>query len=244
MKSRYDPALIANDAGIPSFFTDSAASAGPTARAMLNVIEFSATAEGSSSRGTSCEMKAVDAGALKALEIPSPKANAITTHWFARPDHASTARTALRIVARAWVRISSRRRSNRSAALPAHGASASTGMKLAKLSTPRRNAECVSRNTSSCAARFWNHVPLADEALPTKYGPNLGDRIRPNAARGPAGRAASIGQSGASKRPNQRLRSCSTGSSRSSFALSSSSSALSRFWPSPVGTKGQNAPRL
>jgi len=36
------------------------------------------------------------------------------------------------------------------------------------LSTPRRNGECVSRKTRIDAARFWNQVPLADAALPTK----------------------------------------------------------------------------
>jgi hypothetical protein len=36
------------------------------------------------------------------------------------------------------------------------------------LSTPRRNGEWVSRKTRIDAARFWNHVPLADVAFPTK----------------------------------------------------------------------------
>ena len=49
---------------------------------------------------------------------------------------------------------------------------------------------------------------------------------------------------GALKSANQRVRSCSIGSSLSSFAFSSSSSALSRSCDSPVGTNGQNAPRL
>ncbi len=51
-------------------------------------------------------------------------------------------------------------------------------------------------------------------------------------------------QSGASNRPNQRERSGSIGSSFSSFAFSSSSVALSRSCPFPVGMNGQNAPRL
>ena len=45
---------------------------------------------------------------------------------------------------------------------------------------------------------------------------------------------------GASYSASHFVRSGSIGSSFSSFALSSSSSALSRFWPSPVGTNGQN----
>jgi hypothetical protein len=36
------------------------------------------------------------------------------------------------------------------------------------LRTPSRNAECVSRKTRIDAARFWNQVPLAEVALPTK----------------------------------------------------------------------------
>ncbi len=60
----------------------------------------------------------------------------------------------------------------------------------------------------------------------------------------PGPRSARASQIGASKRPSQRVRSCSIGSSSSSFAFSSSSVALSRFWPCPVGTKGQKAPRL
>ena len=57
-------------------------------------------------------------------------------------------------------------------------------------------------------------------------------------------RAAGDAQSGASNSANQRERSCSIGSSFSSFAFSSSSSALSRSCSLPVGTNGQNAPRL
>jgi hypothetical protein len=56
---------------------------------------------------------------------------------------------------------------------------------LQKLRTPSRNAECVSRYTSSDAARFWNQVPLAELALPAKYGAKLRSRISLRATRGP-----------------------------------------------------------
>jgi hypothetical protein len=42
------------------------------------------------------------------------------------------------------------------------------GRNWEKLRTPSRNAECVSRYTSSEAARFRNQVPLADAVLPRK----------------------------------------------------------------------------
>jgi hypothetical protein len=41
-------------------------------------------------------------------------------------------------------------------------------MNCEKFSTPSRSAECVCRYTSREAARFWNQVPLAERALPTK----------------------------------------------------------------------------
>jgi hypothetical protein len=47
----------------------------------------------------------------------------------------------------------------------------------------------------SDAARFWNHVPVADEALPTKYGPKLRWPIRRSAALGPtSGRSSVTGE--------------------------------------------------
>jgi hypothetical protein len=54
------------------------------------------------------------------------------------------------------------------AALPVQGARTSIGANCAKLRTPRRRAECVSRKMRMAPARFWNHVPLAESALPTK----------------------------------------------------------------------------
>ena len=50
--SRYDPELIANAHGMPSVAITPAALAGPIARARLNVIEFSATACGTSVSST------------------------------------------------------------------------------------------------------------------------------------------------------------------------------------------------
>jgi len=137
--------LIAKEAGIPSVRTESAASAGPTARARLYVIELSATAEPSCSRVTRSPISANDAGAANALPTPRMTAHAITTQTRASPAHASVASPALTTVDPSWVTSSSRFRSNRSAALPAHGASSSTGMKLQKLRTPSRKAECVRR---------------------------------------------------------------------------------------------------
>ena len=137
--------MIANEAGIPSTRTETAASAGPIARARLNVIELSATAEASWSRGTRSPIIAIATGFVNALATPRPSANTITAQTRASPAQASPASAPLDAVAKSCDPIRSHRRSKRSAALPDHGASSSTGMKFEKLRTPSRNAECVSR---------------------------------------------------------------------------------------------------
>ena len=60
----------------------------------------------------------------------------------------------------------------------------------------------------------------------------------------PAEAAAAYSPSGASKSASQRVRSGSIGSSFSSVDLSRISAALSRSWPSPVGTNGHQVPVL
>jgi hypothetical protein len=135
---------------------------------MLNVIELSATAEATSSRGTSETKSACCAGVEKAVAIPWPKPNPITSAAVARSNWVRRARVAESPAAAGWLTSSRRRRSKRSAALPVHGARRSIGANCAKLRTPSRSAECVSRKTRMAPARFWNHVPLAERALPTK----------------------------------------------------------------------------
>jgi hypothetical protein len=84
MKIRYENAFRPNAAGMPRYWTASAALAGPIARARLNVIELSATAVGTSGSSTSWAIIACCAGAEKALTTPSATASAITTHVGAR----------------------------------------------------------------------------------------------------------------------------------------------------------------
>jgi hypothetical protein len=179
---------------MPNTAITPAALAGPTARARLNVIEFSATACGTSSCSTRAVISACWLGTAKALVTPRAPEQPITTHSLASPFHASAASSALIAVAQSWVASSSLLRSSRSAIEPAHGESTSTGTNWQKLRTPSRNAECVSRKTTIDAARFWNHVPLADDALPTKYGPKLRERITRHAAAGPTAAVALMGQ--------------------------------------------------
>ena len=145
MKIRYETELIPNDAGIPRYSTESAAVAAPRARARLNVIEFSATAVGTSFLSTSDGTSACCAGDEKALTTPSASASAITTAGGARSQCARRPSPPARTAATDCVTNNRRRRLKRSAAPPAQGARTRIGMNWQKLSTPSTSVECVWR---------------------------------------------------------------------------------------------------
>jgi hypothetical protein len=121
------------------------ASAGPEARARLYVIELSPTAVGRSARSTSEASSADAAGTEKAIAMPIPAEITITAGAVAWPAQASAATSAARAAANDWTTMTSRRRSNRSAARPAHGASSSTGLNWEKARTPSSSSDPVSR---------------------------------------------------------------------------------------------------
>jgi len=111
----------------------------------LNVIEFRATAVGTSFLRTSETISACCAGAENALTTPRQSVSPITTQVLARPPHASAASPAASMTARLCETSSSLRRSRRSARLPAHGVSTRIGMNCEKFRTPSSSAEWVNR---------------------------------------------------------------------------------------------------
>lgn len=137
--------MSAKAAGMPRVATVTPASAGPIARAMLYVIEFSPTAEGRWRRSTSEASRADAAGTVKAEVTPSPAETAIKRGVLAAPAQASAATSPASPAATLCIAMIRRRRSKRSAALPAHGASTSTGTNWENASTPSRSSEPVSR---------------------------------------------------------------------------------------------------
>jgi hypothetical protein len=111
----------------------------------LKVIEFRATAEGSSRGGTSEAIKASCAGVENAETTPTARTRQMTSGGVARSRAVTSARRPARRAETGWVKSRSRRRSKRSATLPVHGASSSIGAKFAKVTTPSRSSEPVSR---------------------------------------------------------------------------------------------------
>ena len=81
----------------------------------------------------------------KAVVSPSTKASPMITAEVARPEAETAASVPVTAMAHACVAIRSRRRSKRSAAEPAQGASTNTPKNWAKLTRPTRRVEPVSR---------------------------------------------------------------------------------------------------
>ena len=166
--ARNDVAFSANDGAIPRCSTETAATAGPTARARFHVTEFSPTATPMSSRSTSEGISASAAGEAKAFAMPSPQASRMTTHVGASPAQVSKARPPARATETSWVTSRIRFRLKRSANAPLQGERTSRGTNSANVSTPSSRPEWVCRQTRSCAASVWNHQPVAESALPVK----------------------------------------------------------------------------
>ncbi len=84
------------------------------------------------------------------------------------PVSTSVARMAENAIDVAWVMITSRRLSTRSASTPAKRPKTVNGMKRQKASAPTAIGECVSSTTSQASATFCIQVPLTEISWPVK----------------------------------------------------------------------------
>ena len=153
---------------IPSVRMTTAASTGPTARARLKVTEFRAMAPARSCGSTSRGTRACKAGMAKAIVRPRANAKRMTTGAVATSARTRTAIVRATPSAHSWVTTRRSRRSKRSAARPAHEARRKTPVNWAKLTTPTRNVEWVSRKTRMAWAMFWNQLPQLESRFPKK----------------------------------------------------------------------------
>ena len=109
------------------------------------MTEFMATAAPRSLRLTSAGTMACIAGVANAVVKPSSSAMPITRGTVPHPIAMNAASVAQTVAAPICVATRSLRRSKRSAAAPAHGASKTTPMNIAKFVTPTRSVDCVRR---------------------------------------------------------------------------------------------------
>ncbi len=153
---------------VPTEASSTPAMAGPTMRAMLNDVEFSATALDRSRSPTSSETKVWLAGPSNAVTQPSSNANAYTCHSATAPNRVSRPSVSASTNMTDCVTTRMRRRSKRSAAEPVNGSSTMCGPNCSAITTPRLVALCcVScvRTSQSCAVRC-TQVPMLETSEP------------------------------------------------------------------------------
>src|SRR5918992_1650081 len=143
--ARYDIEFRANAVEIPKRAMTATPKSGPRTRDRLKVTAVRATAAGSSERSTRAGTIAWSAGVARAVVTPRASATPITTTVEAAPAAVTRASTPARAAAATCITMTKRRRSKRSAALPATGARNMTAANCEKFTTPTRNEDPVSR---------------------------------------------------------------------------------------------------
>jgi hypothetical protein len=131
-----DAALIRNTQPVPVQMISTPAIAGPTMRARLNVVEFSATALVSCSLPTISPTNDCRTGMSNAVNTPNTKHSTYTCHSTASEVTSSTPSTSAHDAMPDWTNISRRRLSYRSASTPAHSVSSNIGANCNVTATP------------------------------------------------------------------------------------------------------------
>jgi hypothetical protein len=148
--------------------------AGPTLRAMLNPRLLSATAPGSSERGTMSPTEACHAGALKAAPQPIRNVSDNNSQGVITPVHAQAASTTDMSNMNACADSMTWRRSKLSATAPASRDSSMIGSATAACTSATISAACVSEIISQEAPTDWISPPRFDSMLDAHTARNIG----------------------------------------------------------------------
>ena len=132
---------------------------------MLKVSEFSATAPGSSDRGTIPGTRLCRAGCAKACEQPTRTSSTAIYSYRMVPVSVRVARVNACAAVMSCVITVNRSRSTRSETAPANGEINTDGARLQNASTATQSAECVSSQASQSTATFCTHNPVQDPRL-------------------------------------------------------------------------------
>src|SRR6185437_12566 len=134
--------------------------AGPTARAMLNPAELSATADASWLGGTRSGVSACQAGSFMTAPTPSKKVNTSRICGVTVPVSVIAPSTVAAATMEAWVKSRNLRRSKISASAPAGNAINSTGKLTATCTRATHIGELVSEVISQPVATFCIQLPV------------------------------------------------------------------------------------
>src|SRR5215217_4892060 len=158
--------------------------AGPLARAKLNPALFSATAAGSSRRGTSSGTIACQAGALSAPPSPIKNVSSNNSAGVIQPIIVSTPSSAATASIQIWVRITSQRRSSISAMAPAGRPTRNSGRFDIVVSSATGTGELVSDVISQAAATPCMSEPMFDASAASQSARKTGRASGPQAELG------------------------------------------------------------
>src|SRR4051812_21321404 len=159
MVPRLLTALTQNGTPMCAAAVSTPANAGPIARLILTPTLFAATAEGNSSRGTSCGTMDCHAGAVTAAKTSTRKVNSSKVGGVIRSRPTSAANTVATIMIVVSARSKRRRLSTMSASAPAGSANRNIGRLVATCTSDTMRGSASRVVISHPAAELYIHVP-------------------------------------------------------------------------------------
>ena len=146
----------------------SPASAGPITRPRFHCADESATAPGTSSRGTRSGSIAWNAGKPMALAQPAPSTSSVTSPGLGSPTLAARVSSPANRIWNDVVASRSVRRGRRSASAPPSGASSAVGTNPAAATSPAQPAWPVAVVTRMPTPTASIHVPMFETKAPAQ----------------------------------------------------------------------------
>jgi hypothetical protein len=164
--------------------------AGPTLRATLKPMLFSATAPARAERGSMSPTEACHAGALNAAPQPSRNVNSSNSHGLRMPAHAHTASATDTSSMNPCAASMTRRRSRLSAIAPATSDSSMTGNATEACTSATMSGDAAIESINQDAPTDWISPPRFDTVLASHSARNTG--WRSGASGGAEGLASGI----------------------------------------------------
>ena len=168
MTARNDSELPRKAGARPTVLMRTAATAGPTMRAVLNTALLRATALDTSSGPTISMTNDWRVGLSTTVTHPATNTSAYTIHSSTTPVVTTRNMANASTAAVLCVITSTRRLSNRSAINPPHMPASSIGVNWRAVVTPRATPLPVSLSTSQLWAVICIHVPVSETSWPAK----------------------------------------------------------------------------
>lgn len=155
-------ALRRNATGAPAAATRNPPSAGPTARAMFQLVDWSAMASGMCRAGTSPATKVHHAGPATAFPTPSAVVTSRSETGVTRPRQVRNARRSEAAAFHSWAAQMMIRRSIRSASTPEKRTTKTLGIHVVVVTSATWSADPPSASITAASPTSCKNVPTLD----------------------------------------------------------------------------------